>query len=66
MVDLDPDFMCLGRRDLNVLDAQLLAGFPRHGGLASDSLVMTVGQHMNLSVLFDFAIARTVSGSRFP
>lgn len=43
VVDLDSDFMCLGRRDLNGLYAQLFAGFPRHRGLASNSLTMPAG-----------------------
>ena len=38
VVDLDPDLARLGRRDLDVLDAQLLAGLPGDGGFASDGL----------------------------
>lgn len=41
VIDLDSDFMCLGRCDLDVLDAQLLASFPCYGGLASDSLTVS-------------------------
>lgn len=43
VVDLDSDFMCLGRCDLDVLYAQLFAGFPCYGGLASNRLIMLVG-----------------------
>lgn len=43
VVDLDSDFMCLRRRNLDVLYAQLFAGFPCYGGLASDSLTMPAG-----------------------
>lgn len=37
-VDLDADLVGLGRRHLDVLDAQLLASLPGNGGLAGDSL----------------------------
>jgi hypothetical protein len=33
VVDLDANFVCLGRCHFNVLDAQLLAGLPCNGGL---------------------------------
>lgn len=33
VVDLDTNFVGLGGSDLDVLDAQLLAGFPSNGGL---------------------------------
>lgn len=38
VVDLDTDLIRLWRCDLDVLDAQLLASLPGHGGLASDGL----------------------------
>lgn len=37
--DLDAHLVGLGRRHLDVLDAEILAGFPGHGGLASDGLL---------------------------
>lgn len=43
VVDLDSDFMCLGRRDLDVLYAQVFASFPCYRGLASNSLTMPTG-----------------------
>jgi hypothetical protein len=33
VVDLNADFVCLGRRYFNVLDGQLLAGLPCNGRL---------------------------------
>lgn len=33
VVDLDADLVGLGRSDLNVLNAEVLASFPRNGGL---------------------------------
>lgn len=41
VVDLDADFVGAGRKHLNVLDAQLLAGLPGDGGLASDRLLVS-------------------------
>jgi len=38
VVDLDADFMRSRRFDLDIFDAQLLAGFPSHGGLADNCL----------------------------
>jgi hypothetical protein len=38
VVNLDSDLVGLGGSDLNVLDAQLLAGLPGHGSLAGDGL----------------------------
>ena len=38
VVDLNADLVRLGRRDLDILDAQLLAGLPGDGGLASNRL----------------------------
>lgn len=38
VVDLDADFVRLGGCDLDVLDAERLAGLPGNGGLASDGL----------------------------
>jgi hypothetical protein len=35
VVDLDADFVRLGRRDLNVLDGEVLAGLPGDCGLCS-------------------------------
>lgn len=43
VVYLNSDFVCLWRRDLDVLDAQLLAGFPCYSRLASNSLVTPAG-----------------------
>lgn len=42
MVDLNSDFVGLGRRNLDVLNAQFLAGLPCHGCFAGDSLVSEV------------------------
>lgn len=39
VVDLDTDFVSLGRSDLDILDGEVFAGFPGNGGLASDGLV---------------------------
>jgi hypothetical protein len=44
VVDLDADLMCLRRSDLDVLDAEVLARFPSHGGLAGDGLAF--GRHL--------------------
>jgi hypothetical protein len=49
VVDLDSHFVSLGRGDLDVLDAQVLAGLPGHGGLAGDGLF---GGSTNLSSVF--------------
>lgn len=38
VVDLDADLVGLGRSNLDVLDAQRLAGLPGDGGLAGDGL----------------------------
>ena len=38
VVDLNANFVSLRRRDLDILNAQFLAGFPGHGGLARDRL----------------------------
>jgi len=38
VVDLNAHLVCLGRRDLYILDAELLAGLPSHGSLAGDGL----------------------------
>lgn len=38
VVDFDPDLMGLGRGDLDILDAELLAGFPGDSCLACDGL----------------------------
>lgn len=38
VVDFDPDLMGLGRGDLDILDAELLAGFPGDSCLAGDGL----------------------------
>lgn len=38
VVDFDSNLVGLGRCDLNVLDAQVFAGLPSHGRLASDGL----------------------------
>lgn len=39
VVDLDADFVGLGRGDLDVFNGEVLAGFPSNGGFASDGLV---------------------------
>lgn len=41
VVNLDTDLVSLGRSDLDVLDAQLLASLPGDGGLAGDGLVVS-------------------------
>lgn len=48
VVDLDSDLVGLGRSNFDIFDAELLAGLPGYGSLASDGLLrdMTV----NLSV----------------
>jgi hypothetical protein len=38
VVDLDSNFVGLWGRDLDILDAQFLASFPGHGGLAGNGL----------------------------
>jgi hypothetical protein len=38
VVDLDADLVGLGGSDLDVLDAEVLAGLPGDGGLAGDGL----------------------------
>lgn len=38
VVDLDADLVGLGRRDLDVLEGEGLAGLPGNGGLAGDGL----------------------------
>jgi hypothetical protein len=38
VVNLNTDFVSLGRRDLDVLDAERLASFPGDGGLAGNGL----------------------------
>lgn len=38
VVDLDTDLVGLGRRDLDVLEGEVLAGLPGDGGLAGDGL----------------------------
>jgi hypothetical protein len=39
VVDLDTDFVSLGRSDFDVLNRKVLAGLPGDGGLAGDSLL---------------------------
>lgn len=48
-VDLNADLVGLGRSDLDVLDAQLLAGLPGNGSLAGDGL-LGWWQRVNLHV----------------
>lgn len=43
VVNLNADFMSLGRGDVDVLDAQWLARFPCHGCFASDCLYSKIG-----------------------
>lgn len=38
VVDLDAHLVCLGRCDFDLLDAEVLAGLPGHGGQAGDGL----------------------------
>lgn len=38
VVDFDSDFMCLWWCHFNVLNGEIFASFPGHGGLASDGL----------------------------
>jgi hypothetical protein len=38
VMDLDSHLVCLGRSDLDVLDAQVLSSLPGHSGLARDGL----------------------------
>lgn len=40
VVNLDSNFMSLGRSDFDVLDAQVLAGVPGHCGLACNCLII--------------------------
>lgn len=40
VVDLDADLVRFWRGNLNVLNGQVLAGLPGHGGLAGDGLQM--------------------------
>ena len=42
VVDLDSDLVGFGRGDLDILDAQVLAGLPGDGGLTGDCLVKLV------------------------
>jgi hypothetical protein len=44
VVDLNANLVCFGRRNLNVLNAQVLRGIPGNGGLASDCLALG-GRH---------------------
>lgn len=46
VVDLDPDLVGLGRRHLDVLVAELLAGAPGDGRLASDGLPRRVSSRV--------------------
>lgn len=45
VVDLDADFVCAGWQDLNLLNGEVLAGFPGHCGLAGDGLSNGVCGH---------------------
>ena len=36
VLDFDPDFMRLGRRDFDVLDSQVLPRLPSNGSLSRD------------------------------
>lgn len=66
VVDLNSDFVCLWRRDLDVLDAQLLAGFPCYSRLASNSLARPQVSVFKSLLPFSFRTARRVSGSVSP
>ena len=43
MENADPDFVGLGREDLDLLDLERLAGAPADSGLAGDDLSSGVG-----------------------
>jgi hypothetical protein len=45
VVDLDADLVGLGRGDLDVLDAEVLACFPGHSGLAGNGLANGISGH---------------------
>lgn len=56
--DLDPNLVGLGGRDLDLLDAELLARLPRDGGLALDNLVMADGD-VSWGSFFSLPLHRT-------
>jgi hypothetical protein len=45
VVDFDADLVGLGRGDLDVLDAEVLACFPGHSGLAGNGLANGISGH---------------------
>lgn len=48
IIDLNSHLVCLGRRNFNILDAQVLASFPSHGRLASDCLHARQGESQHI------------------
>jgi hypothetical protein len=42
VVNLDSHLVSLGRRNLNILNGEVLASFPGNGGLAGDCLKLSV------------------------
>lgn len=66
VVDLNSDFVCLWRRDLDILDAQLLARFPCYRRLASNSLVTSAGQPFQISFAFFISHSSRSFGLGFP
>jgi hypothetical protein len=52
IVDLDSHLVSLGRSHLNILDGEVLAGLPGHGGLAGDGLSQVSPSQLSLSPLF--------------
>jgi hypothetical protein len=47
VVDLNSDLVRLGRSNFDIFDGKLLAGFPGHGSLAGDGLLLdSIGQHV--------------------
>ena len=58
VVDLDADLMCLGRRNLDILNAKLLARLPGHRGLTGNCLCrsMLVSLMMSFRKLWVYAV----------
>lgn len=52
IVDLDSDLVGLGRSNLDILDREVLAGLPGHGGLAGDGLSRVPQSQLSSSPLF--------------
>lgn len=66
VVDLNSDLVCLGRGDLDVLDAQLLACFPCYGRLASNGLVTLASQLFCLPVSKNCSASPSSFAPEFP